>query len=516
VSRLGSLTGQLSLRARLVAVVLLLLSVALVLSAAATLTVLRGELMNRVDAELRAASEPGNLRELFDAHMPGPGGPGGPSPYAVTFLDADGDVLERWSGSRAQHDTPSLSLTSEEVQKLDGEPFTVSSTDGAGPRWRVVARPVILTDRTTGAQTPITAAVAQPLDGVQETLSQMRGRLLIFGVLVLAACALLGLVAVRRAFRPLRQVEDVATAFGQGDTSRRVHVNAPGTEVGRLGGSINAMLDSIETTLAAREASEARMRRFVADASHELRTPVASVRGFAELYRQGAVTNPDDVARSFRRIEDEAARMGGLVEDLLQLARLDEQRPMRRDPVDLLVLAGDAVHDAQALAPGRWVRLVGLDGAPSPASAPAMGDDARLRQVLTNLLTNALRHTPSDTPVEIGVGVRDGWAVWQVVDHGPGIRAEDAQRIFERFYRADTSRSRASGGGSGLGLAIVDAICRAHGGAARVVPTPGGGATFEVAIPAARPEADNRDVQGTPRSDGGPVQPAPVSWTAGR
>ena len=255
------------------------------------------------------------------------------------------------------------------------------------------------------------------------------------------------------------------------------------------------------------------MRRFVADASHELRTPVAAVRGFAELYRQGAVTDPADVARSFRRIEEESARMGGLVEDLLLLARLDEQRPMRREPVDLLVLAGDAVHDALALAPGRTVRLVGLDGDPVPRPALTLGDDARLRQVLSNLLTNAVRHTPAGSPVEIGVGVADGWARWQVVDHGPGVDPDQAGRIFERFYRADSSRHRGTGGGSGLGLAIVDAITRAHGGAARVVPTPGGGATFEVALPVAG-SALPGNLQG--RSSDRPVRSGEVGEVAGR
>ncbi len=274
----------------------------------------------------------------------------------------------------------------------------------------------------------------------------------------------------------------MATAFGGGDTSRRVDVRAPGTEVGRLGGAVNAMLDRIETTLAAREASEQRMRRFIGDASHELRTPLATLRGFAELYRMGAVREPEEVTSTFRRIEDESTRMGGLVEDLLVLARLDEQRPLRLQPVDLLVLAGDAVHDSSALAPDRAVRLTGLDGAERPSPAPVTGDEARLRQVVTNLLGNALRHTPAGSPVELGVGRRDGRAVLQVVDHGAGVPPELAEKIFERFYRADASRTRSSGG-SGLGLAIVAAIVQAHGGTAAVRPTPGGGATFEVVLP---------------------------------
>ena len=328
------------------------------------------------------------------------------------------------------------------------------------------------------------AVVALPLDDVQETLRGVALRFLVLGAGLVAVLVLAGWFLVGRAFRPLREVESVATAFGGDDTSRRVDVRAPGTEIGRLGGAVNAMLDRIETTLAAREASEQRMRRFIGDASHELRTPLATLRGFAELYRMGAVREPDEVTSTFRRIEDESTRMGGLVEDLLVLARLDEQRPLRLQPVDLLVLAGDAVHDSTALAPDRPVRLTGLDGAARPSPAPVTGDEARLRQVVTNLLGNALRHTPPGSPVELGVGRRGDRAVLQVVDHGPGVPPELAEKIFERFYRADASRTRSSGG-SGLGLAIVDAIVQAHGGDAAVRPTPGGGATFEVVLPAA-------------------------------
>ncbi|GAB2699754.1 sensor histidine kinase [Thalassiella azotivora] len=487
---------RLSLLARLVAVLLAVLTLALLASSAVALAVLRGQLVESLDDELRTASEPTVLQSFIPGH--GRRQEAAPSPYDITLLDGSGVVLEHWRSTSAPDAVPALRLDDELVERMGGRAFTVPSASADGPRWRVIARPVLVRTGFGGPEQGI-AAVARPLDGVQDTLDRMRTRLTVVGVVVLAGSAVLGTLAVRGAFRPLRQVEAVATAFGQGDTSRRVANDHPGTEVGRLGASINAMLDSIESTLAAREASETRMRRFVADASHELRTPLAAVRGFAELYRQGAVREEEDVARSFRRIEDESTRMAGLVEDLLLLARLDEQRPLRRDPLDLLVLAGDTVHDASALAPDRAVRLVGLDGDPTPRSAPTVGDDARMRQVLANLLTNALRHTPPGTPVEIGVGTSGGWARWQVVDHGPGIPAADAPRVFERFYRSDVSRSRAGGGGAGLGLAIVDAITRAHGGAARVVPTPGGGATFEVAVPAAPAEVE----------EPGPTRPGP-------
>jgi two-component system OmpR family sensor kinase len=505
--RLGD---RVSLRARLIAVVLALLAVALLLSGAATIAVLRAELIGRTDAELRTAADPDVLSALtssaFRQNEP-EHGPSSPSPYDITFIRLDTGQQLHIASTNEQAYEPRIDLNADRVRALGGEAFTVPSSRDDGPKWRVVATIVRVGD------SPVIAAVARPLTGVEGTLAQMTGRLLLIGVVVLIAVALLALVAIRRAFRPLRQVESVATAFGQGDMSRRVRNDEPTTEVGRLGASVNAMLDSIETTLAAREASEARMRRFVADASHELRTPLASLRGFAELYRQGAISRPEDVARTFRRIEDESTRMGGLVEDLLLLARLDEQRPMRRDPVDMLVLAGDVVHDARALTPGRAVRLQGLDGDPHPHAAPTIGDDARLRQVLTNLVTNALRHTPEGSPIEIGVGVTDGWARWQVVDHGPGVSPEDAARIFERFYRADSSRSRSTGGGAGLGLAIVDGVTHAHGGRARVVPTPGGGATFEVALPVAPATVPG----GTPAPQDAPPRqdvPPPQAQTA--
>lgn len=469
------------LRTRLVGIVSGLVVLSLVAVIGAMLAVLRPVLVADVDQRLRGATqdprvleslvnEAGRRPMMIDDRLP--------TDYVVQVNDAAGNevLVHAGAGTRAE-DLPDLSgVTPERARATGGEPYTVD-------RWRVVTRAVRL-DTPAGVDDG-TVSVALPLSGVAGTLQTLSGRLLLLGLVVLAASVALGWAAVQRAFRPLRDVEEVSAAFADGDMSRRVPAAPPGTEVGRLGTAINEMLDRIQAHVAEREASEARMRRFVGDAGHELRTPLAAVRGFAELHRQGAVTEPADVARTFSRIEQEAVRMGGLVEDLLTLARVDEQRPLRSEPVDLLVLAADAVHDARALAPDRSVSLTGPDGAPAPSPAPTVGDDARLRQVLGNLVSNAVRHTPAGSPVEIGVGVRDGWALWQVVDHGPGVPPEDAERVFERFYRTDSSRSRGAGGGSGLGLAIVAALVRAHGGAVRVVPTPGGGATFEVALPVA-------------------------------
>jgi two-component system OmpR family sensor kinase len=289
------------------------------------------------------------------------------------------------------------------------------------------------------------------------------------------------------------------------------------TEVGRLGAALNGMLSQIETAFDARTASEERMRRFVADASHELRTPLAAIRGYGELYRMGALTETEQVDDTMRRIEQSATRMGGLVEDLLALARLDAGRQDRSEPVDLAVLATDAAHDLRALDPTRAVQVGPLPGSASGldpeedgeedggeldgavvdggegrdvhhVERPTVvhGDEARLRQVVANLIGNVVRHTPAGSPVEIGVGRRGDRVVLEVRDHGPGIAPEHAARVFERFYRVDPSRTRdgsGTGGGAGLGMAIVAAIVEAHGGEVALVTTEGGGATVRVTLP---------------------------------
>jgi two-component system OmpR family sensor kinase len=303
---------------------------------------------------------------------------------------------------------------------------------------------------------------------------------------VLVVLAGVGYLAVRSSLRPLAKVKDTAEAIAAGDLTRRVPEHPPRTEIGQLSGALNGMLVQIESAFRTQQASEMaartseeRMRRFVADASHELRTPLTSIRGFAELYRQGAV---DDVPRLMNRIESEAARMGLLVEDLLLLARLDAQRELVRAPVDLVALAADAVHDARALSPDRRVSLEVTHDQGVPV---VLGDESRLRQVLGNLMTNALTHTPAGTQVTVGVATEPGWAVLSVRDQGPGLAPQDAQRAFERFYRADSSRTRSHRGGSGLGLSIVAALTAAHGGVAELDTAPGAGAVFRIRLPLA-------------------------------
>jgi two-component system OmpR family sensor kinase len=308
----------------------------------------------------------------------------------------------------------------------------------------------------------------------------------VIGLIVLALIAGVGYLVIRRSLRPLVDVEHTAVAIAGGDLSRRVPDLDPRTEVGRLTRALNAMLGQIEHAFARQReseqnarASEERMRRFVADASHELRTPLTSIRGFAELYRQGAVREPREVTRLLRRVEDEATRMGLLVDDLLLLARLDQERPLSFAPVDLLTVVGDVVHDARAVAPGRTIELTVDDQPPI-----VLGDEPRLHQVVANLVMNAVRHTPPDTTVQVRLSSAAGRAIVAVVDHGPGLSPQARERVFERFYRMDSSRTR-DAGGSGLGLSIVSALVAAHGGNVRVEETAGGGATFVVEMPLA-------------------------------
>ena len=267
-----------------------------------------------------------------------------------------------------------------------------------------------------------------------------------------------------------------AEAIAGGDLSRRVSPATPRTEIGRLGLALNAMLSQIESAFDERTQSEQRLRRFIADASHELRTPLTSIRGYAELLRRGAERSPEDSELARRRIEAEATRMSVLVDDMLLLARLDQGRPLEREPVDLQTIARDAWADAYAVAPVRPVTLQ------APDSVVVSGDDMRLRQVVGNLVRNAIVYTPPATPIEIGLARTDGHAVLTVADHGPGLPPDVAARVFEPFFRGDAGRSR-NRGGAGLGLSIVAAVVAAHQGEVRVRETEGGGATFEVELP---------------------------------
>jgi two-component system OmpR family sensor kinase len=367
-----------------------------------------------------------------------------------------------------------------------------------------------------------TLVIGVSLGNLDQTMAYLIRLDVVVSAVILIVLMIVGFAVVRTNLRPLVDIEETAGEIADGHLNRRVPERDPRTEIGSLGRSLNIMLSQIETAFHAREESEAaahqseeRMRRFIADASHELRTPLTAIRGFAEYYRQrgglvphwdksadasasadeagggaldvrGGLT-PDDLDRIMQRVEKEAARMGLLVEDLLLLARLDQQRPLARQPIDLLSLAADAVHDARLLAPARTIDLSVQPG----AAFLVIGDEPRLRQVIGNLMSNALTHTPDGSPIEVSIGsgrldprVPDSApaVTLDVTDHGPGMTPEQAQRVFERFYRADQARTRTTGG-SGLGLAIVSALVAAHGGVASVRTAPGRGATFRIALP---------------------------------
>ena len=447
------------------------MAVALVVTGLTATTQLKGYLVDQVDRDL-----------------PGVGGPrGGPGDFGA---DAGPSVRSRqeWivvtttTGQRATTASPIIGspprITRTQIAKAGTAPFTVHSA-GGGSDWRVLVQPA----EVRGTQYLVVRAIS--LSDVDNTVHRLIVIEWLVGLVVLVLLGGAGYVVVRRSLRPLVEVEHTAAAIAAGDLTQRVPESDPRTEVGRLSRALNGMLVQIESAFRSREASEVaarasedKMRRFVADASHELRTPLTSIRGFAELYRQGAAPKPEDVARVMRRVEDSAAQMGVLVDDLLLLARLDQQRPLERAPVDMVALAADAVSDAQAVAPGPVISLDVVAG----GAAVVLGDELRLRQVLANLVSNALSHTPAGTPVVVEVAARDGEVHLSVRDRGPGLAAEDAERIFERFFRADSSRTRAAGG-TGLGLSIVAALVAAHGGRVGVDTAPGHGATFWVRLP---------------------------------
>ena len=464
-----------SLTWRLLAVLVVLLVVALTLTSITTSAIMRRYLVDRTIEQLRTAAAPVAERVL-PQYLGRSAAVDMPSDYVVTFMDPSGHpvatLIPAGMNSEEIPTLPALSATDERV--VAEEPFVVAAPDG-GPAWVVLGGEM---ENSSG-----TYAVAASLAGVEQTINKTIAASFTVSLLFVIACVFIGWIGFRRAFRPLRAIEDTAAAIAAGDLTRRVPEHEAHDEVQSLSHSINAMLTQIEESFRVREASQQRMRRFVTDASHELRTPLATVRGYAELYRQGAASSPEQTAMAMQRIENEATRMAGLVEDLLTLARLDDARPMTLRTVDLMVLAADAVQDARARDPERRIRLLPIGASLRPTEV--VGDEARLRQVVTNLVANALAHTPAGSPLEVAVGVSDGRARLEMRDHGPGIEPEKAARVFERFYRDDPARGRKPSGGHGLGLAIVAGIVESHGGRVGVAPTPGGGATFVVELPVA-------------------------------
>jgi two-component system OmpR family sensor kinase len=476
------------LRVKLIAGVLALVALALVAVSVASVSAMRGYLLDRTDQQLTGVARVTArlvTQTDFTGRVPLTG------PYIVDVRDMTGrSILPPRPDWRENDADPNIPQDPEWLVTHIGRSVTVGAVTG-DLRWRVRIE--------SAGNWFVVAAVS--LRDVEHTSGRLIGVEIVVGSLVLVLVAGLGVAIVRASLRPLVNIEHTAEAIAAGDLSRRVPEADPSTEVGRLGNALNGMLSQIETAFRSQSESEAtareseeRMRRFVADASHELRTPLSVIRGFAEYYRQRDDVDRAELDRLIGRVENEAVRMGVLVDDLLLLARLDQQRPLARRPVDLLALAADAVHDARVLAPDREITL----SARGESAFIVSGDDVRLRQVIGNLVGNAIRHTPPGSPVSVvassGTLGDAPAAVLEVIDRGPGMPAEAAARVFERFYRADPARGR---GGTGLGLAIVAGLVEAHGGIVRVETAPGEGATFRVTLPL-DPEAIDID----------PIEPA--------
>jgi two-component system OmpR family sensor kinase len=474
---------RMSLRTRLVLGVVVLAAAGLAAADVVTYTSLRSFLIDRTDSTLNEDEH------SFGRSGPDRGGPGaghGPGPRARAAPRPPGVYSETRSLDGTQV------LTSRPIQTPDG--VTASSQPRLPAQIKVRQTPGSQADdaryftvpaQSGGDRFRVRASIEQSssnmlviavsLHDVDGTLHRLLMIELLVTAGVLLALGFIGLWVVRLGLRPLRAIEQTAAAIAAGDLSRRVERAEQRTEVGRLGLALNAMLGQIEAAFKAREASERKLRRFVADASHELRTPLAAVRAYAELFTRGADRRPDDLARAMTGIGRESERMSLLVQDLLLLARLDEGRPLEREPVHLEDVVGEAVDTARTVEPDRPIEL-------DAETAVVLGDRDRLRQIIDNLLSNVRAHTPPATSVHVTVGRANGDAVIEVEDAGPGLSADDLARVFERFYRADQSRSRTSGG-VGLGLSIVAAVAEAHGGSVTAHAEAERGATFRIVLP---------------------------------
>ena len=522
------LSRRTSLRTKLITAVLVLVAIAVAAISLASTYMVRAYLIDQHDSELLAQVSAVN----YSTRLPQGVDLGYASPTRsdiVVGLEQPGSQLSWDTGVTLpfmSNNDPLPRLPTNGSWANGSKGVTLNLPAQSGPNtWRVMAESVNFNNVSTGTTTQATLVVAVDLGNINALTTRLILFDLAVGGAILIVLAAVGAAVVQANLRPLNDIELTASQIAKGHLNHRIPERDPRTEIGSLGHSLNAMLSQIETAFHAQEESEQaahrsedRMRRFIADASHELRTPLTTIRGFAEYYRQrGGVRKdqdqvsgtspadstapdgtaadgltPQDLDRIMRRLEAEASRMGLLVEDLLTLARLDQQRPLNMAPVDLLTLAADAVQDARMVAPDRPIDLTVAPG----AAFIVDGDEPRLRQVIGNLLNNALTHTPPDTPVRVKIasGALDSGTpavVLDVADDGPGMSADQAQRVFERFYRADEARNRASGG-TGLGLAIVAGLVAAHGGTVSVRTAPGQGADFQVRLPLS-PDAQASD-----------------------
>ena len=476
--------GQWSLRNRLVVGVLILGALGIAGSDFAAQTAFRTFLIAQVDAQLATTSttsvmrldragiyseenETGENAPLFQPFEPIREVP---SDISISLLDKDGLVMGTLGGTQSpqQVQTVISGLSVAEVKAFGDKPFTLEGVNEN--EYRALARVL------PGEIGSVITAVS--LEGVKKSINQLRFLFFAVGFVVLLFLGLLARRIIRISLRPLTAVEETAEAFAKGDYTARLPDARSDTEVGRLNWALNQMLSRIAEAFAIRTASEEKLRRFVADASHELRTPLTAIRGFAELHRQGAVKGEEKTGELIRRIEQESIRMSTLVEDLLLLARLDQSREMEFEPVDLKTLVSEAVTSAKAAGPKHIFNFR------TPESEVfVLGDSMRIHQVITNLLANARTHTPEGTAVQIEINSLPEGVEVVVSDNGPGLSKADQERIFERFYRADPSRTRNGSEGTGLGLSIVDAVMRAHGGHVTVESEVGSGAKFKLFFP---------------------------------
>jgi two-component system OmpR family sensor kinase len=481
-----------SLRSRLTLGILLLTAFGFILSSLVAKQALEGYLIGQIDTQLITLSKSslpiiavaGIVREEEEEYAEhrqdgrgrqmGAGGPRNPfsripTTTSLTVLDAGGTVTGKLGGdlNTAQVADYLIGFDLAAVAAREVKPFTL---EGDGEEFRALA---VKLPNNSGS-----IVAAQSLVEMKRTIGQLGFFFSLIGILLLTLIAVAARIVIKIGMRPLEAVEITAGQIASGDLSARMPEANPNTEVGRLVTSLNSMLSRIEASFAARTQSEDKLRRFVADASHELRTPLTAIRGFSELYRQGAVTGEDATRELLARIEGESKRMGSLVEDLLLLARLDQSREMASKPVNLIEVIDSAVISARAAGPHHSVRFTRPND-----EVFVLGDEARIHQVIANLLANARAHTPAGTEIDVAINQDIDGVRISVSDNGPGISLENQKKIFERFYRADTSRVRVDGEGSGLGLSIVDAVMKAHAGSVTVQSEPDEGATFTLFFP---------------------------------
>jgi two-component system OmpR family sensor kinase len=534
------------LRVKMITALLALVAIALAVISVASLTVFRNYQIDRANQQVTDLYQ----REVMliqsgHAQLPSVT-PFGPYLFAIIPTGKSLAAEAATAGPPTGGSLPDVP-TSSSWYKANGTRMVNVNAVSGSDNWRVISRRFSATDAISGQTVNATLIVGVDLGDINGTISQLAGIDLIVSVIIIFGLAVVGVAIVRASLRPLRDIERTAQAIAAGDLSRRVPDQDPVTEVGRLGRSLNTMLSQIESSFDAQAQSEAaarrseeRMRQFVADASHELRTPLTAMRGYAEYYRQRGGLREDapgngqpgpgqpstgqpsdelgshaqltrgDMDRIMQRVEQESARMGVLVQDMLLLARLDQQRPIEHRPVDLLTLAADAVQDARIIAPDRETTLdVG-----SGAAFLILGDEVRLRQVIGNLMNNALTHTPDGTPVAVRLlaGPRQPVpsVVLEVADQGPGLRQDQAEHVFERFYRADQARTRKAGG-TGLGLAIVAALVAAHDGTVALKTAPGQGATFRITLPLAPEAQDDQPDESDQPAQASPAEAATTS-----